>query len=138
MKILPHYKEDEGAKCSGSIQLTQNMGVLSEEDAETISNYMASCAVIDEWLSNIRDPISNRFSIPSKTWSDGVYAWDSSHIHYVKNYRARLPSEFVDHVRRRVEKGFDVRTLNKDVLRAELEQILLKLVNGDESHYAAY
>ena len=138
MKVLPHYIEDNGAKCSGSISLTQNMGVLSKDDAKTFSNYMESCAVIDEWLSNIEDPVSGQFTIPSRTWSDGEYVWDSSHIHYVKNYRVRLPGEFLDHINSRIEERFDVRTLDKTALRAEFEVILDKLNKGDESYYAVY
>ncbi|MBC3911561.1 hypothetical protein [Undibacterium umbellatum] len=138
MKILPRYIEDEGGKCTSSISLVDNLDVLSVEDAHAIANYMESCTVIDEWLSNIRDPITKQFSIPSKTWSDGVYVWDSSHIHYVKNYRVRLPGQFVDHVKYRVALGFDFKTLMKDALRAEFELILDKLLNGDESFYVTY
>jgi hypothetical protein len=58
MKILPRYREDEGAKCVSSISLFDNVEVLSVEDAQTISNSMESCTEIDEWLSNIRDPIA--------------------------------------------------------------------------------
>jgi hypothetical protein len=138
VKILPHFKEDDALKCSGSISLRQNMGALSEEDAQEISRYMESCVVIDEWLSNIRDPITDRVTVPSKTWSDGEYVWDSSHIHYVKNYRARVPSEFVDHVKRRMAMGFDVKALDRVALRAEFEPILKRVVKGDESYYASY
>ncbi len=138
MRVLPHYKEDEGAKCSSSISLAQNLDFLSQEDAQIISAYMESCVVIDEWLSNIKDPISGRLEIPSRTWSDGGYVWDSSHIHYVKRYRVRLPDEFVEHVKNRVKMKFDAKILNKAELHAEFEGILGKLVAGDESFYAKY
>lgn len=137
MKVLPYYIEDEGAKCSSSISLMQSMNVLSEDDSLNISAYMESCVVIDEWLSNIKDPITGRFDVPSKTWSDGEYIWDSSHIHYVRRYRARLPDEFVRHVKNRIEMNFDVKSLNKDTLRSEFENILEKLVSGDESFYVS-
>ncbi|NHZ95808.1 hypothetical protein [Massilia sp. CCM 8734] len=138
MKILPHYKEDEGAKCSHSISLRDNMGVLSKEEAKTVAAYMESCTVIGEWLSNVKDPMTNEMSIPSRTWSDGVYVWDSSHIHHVKKYRARLPADFLAHVRMRLDIGFDTETLVKDALRTEFELMLNSLANGDASCYASY
>jgi hypothetical protein len=138
MKILPHFTEDDALKCSGSISLRHNMGALSEEDAQEISRYMESCAVINKWLSNIRDPITGRLTVPSKTWSDGEYVWDSSHIHYVKNYRVRVPTEFVDHVKRRVAMGFDVKALDQVALCEEFEVILKNVVKGDESYWASY
>lgn len=133
MKMLPFYKEDHGAQCSASISLRQNMNVLTAEDARMIFAYMESCAVVMQFLSNLRDPITGRFSIPANTWSDGAYIWASNHSHYVKDYRVRLPEDFVDHVRKRVETGFDVKTLNKDTLRPEVESILEKLIHKDES-----
>jgi len=138
MKILPNYEEDEGAKCSSSISLRQNVGVLRVEDAQSISGYMESCTVIDQWLSNIRDPMTNQLSIPSKTWSDGVYVWDSSHIEYVKKYRVRLPEEFVEHVKLRLQTQFNVAALVKAELRAEFELTLNRLLNGDESVHASF
>lgn len=138
MKVLPYYKEDEGIKCSSSISLMENLNFLSIEDAQIISAYMESCVVIDEWLSNIKDPISGRLDIPSKTWSDGKFAWDSSHIYYVRKYRARLPNVFVEHVKSQVSKMFDVNTLNKPELREEFEKALKKIIEGDDSPYAVY
>lgn len=138
MKLLPRFKEDEGIKCSSSISLTENLNFLTPEDAERISAYMESCVVIDEWLSSIKNPINGRLEIPSKTWSDGEYAWDSSHIHYVKNYRARLPNEFFEHVKKRLEIGFEGASLSRVALREEFEGMLDKLLAGDESVYARY
>ncbi|MES9906172.1 MAG: hypothetical protein ABW168_26270 [Sedimenticola sp.] len=134
MKLLPYYLEDEGAKFSGAISLAQNSEVLSDDEALLISNYMSSCVVIDEWLSNVKDALTNKLEVPSKTWSDGVYVWDSLHIHYVKKYRARLPLEFVGHVKKQVAAGFDPKMLNIDDLSSEFEEILKK-VQGDESYY---
>ncbi|WP_284196097.1 hypothetical protein [Chitinimonas prasina] len=138
MKVLPYYKEDEGAKCPSSISLVENLNFLSTEDAQVISAYMESCVVIDEWLSNIKDPISGRLDIPSKTWSDGQFVWDSSHIHYVRKYRVRLPSVFVEHVKNQVSKKFDVNALIKSKLREGFEAALKKTIAGDDSPYAAY
>jgi hypothetical protein len=134
MKLLPYYLEDEGAKFSGAISLAQNTEVLSEDEALLISDYMSSCVVIDEWLSNVKDALTNKLEVPSKTWCDGVYVWDSLHIHYVKKYRARLPLEFVVHVKKQIDAGFDPQKLNKDDLRNKFEEILEK-VQGDESYY---
>ncbi|WP_267691726.1 hypothetical protein [Massilia antarctica] len=114
------------------------MGVLSNAEAEALATYMESGTVINEWLSNIKDPITNGLSIPSKTWSDGVYVWDSSHIHYVKKYGARLPADFLAHVRKRLDMGFDTKTLTREALCAEVERMLEQLANGEESCYASY
>ena len=67
-----------------------------------------------------------------------MYAWDSTHIHYVKNYRVRLPEDFILHVKKMIEQGFDTNTLNKEELRAEFELILEKIIAGDESFYVTY
>jgi len=75
MKVLPYFEEDEGAKSFYSINLKNNLEVLSKEEVKVISRYMESCVVIDEWLSNIKDPITGQYSIPSKTWCDGKYIW---------------------------------------------------------------
>jgi hypothetical protein len=133
MKILPNYKEGHLAQCSASISLQQNMNALTPEDAKIIFDYMESCVVIMQFLSNVQDPISGRFSIPSRTWSDGVYIWESNHSHYVRDYRVRLPKDFVDHVKKRVATGFDVKSLNRDALRPEVESTLEKLLRKDES-----
>jgi hypothetical protein len=138
VKVLPYYLEDEGIKCSYSIGLKENTATMSEIDAKAVSEYMESCVVIDEWLSNIKDPISGQLSIPSKTWSDGDYVWDSSHIHYLKNYRVRLPEEFVRHVKSKLQNGFDFNIPTKEVLHAEFELILGRLAEGDESFYAKF
>ncbi len=73
MKILPYYIEDSGAKFSGAISLIKNIESISEEDVLLVVNYMNSCIVIDEWLSNTKDLIANNLVIPSITWSDGNY-----------------------------------------------------------------
>lgn len=73
MKILPYYIEDSGTKFSGAISLIKNIESISEEDALLVVNYMNSCIVIDEWLSNTKDLIANNLVIPSRTWSDGNY-----------------------------------------------------------------
>lgn len=73
MKLLPYYLEDEGAKSSGSISLFENRDVLSEDEANLVSNYMSSCLVIDDWLSNVKDALTNKLEIPAKIWSDGEY-----------------------------------------------------------------
>lgn len=114
------------------------MEVLSETDSRLLSHYMSSCVVIDEWLSNIKDPVINRLTISSKTWSDGMYVWDSTHIHYVRIYRARLPEDFIWHVKNMIAQGFDVERLSKEKLRAEFELVLKKVVAGNESVYARY
>lgn len=135
MKLLPYYLEDDGAKFSGAISLVQNTERLSVEDALSISGYMSSCIVIDEWLSNVKDALTNKLVVPSKTWSDGIYVWDSSHIHYVKEYRARLPLEFIAHVSKQIETEFDPKKLSKDDLNVKYEEIIKKIAEGDESYY---
>jgi hypothetical protein len=135
MKLLPYYLEDEGAKFSGAISLAQNTEMLSEEDAHLISGYMNSCIVIDEWLSNVKDALTNKLNVPSKTWCDGTYVWDSLHIHYVEKYRVRLPLEFIAHVKKSIAAGFDPNILNKNDLSSKFEDILEKVAEGDESYY---
>ncbi len=137
MKILPYYKEEDGAKFSKAISLLENIEAVSKENSITISEYMSSCIVIDDWLSNIKDVLTNKFVIPSKSFSDGVYVWDASHIHYLRNYRARLPKEFISHVKKQIKNGFDPRLLNKAVLSTEFEEMLENMANGDESYYDA-
>ncbi len=135
MKILPYYLEDEGAKFSGSISLAENLNILNKKEALLVANYMSSCVVIDEWLSNVKDVLTNELVIPSKTWSDGEYVWDSSHIYYVQQYRARLPSAFLAHVQKQIDAKFDTKGLNKSHLYSEFEEVLEKILQGDESYY---
>lgn len=137
MKILPYYKEENRAKFSKAISLRENMEVVNEEDSILMSKYMDSCIVIDEWLSNARDVLTNNFVIPSKSFSDGTYVWDSSHIHYLRQYRARLPKEFISHVKKQIKNGFDPISLNKDMLSVKFEEMLKNMANGDESYYDA-
>lgn len=138
MKVLPHFKEDEGAKSPSSISLVENLNYLSPGDARIISAYMESCVIINEWLSNIKDPISGNLEIPSKTWSDGLFVWDSSHIHYVKKYRVRLPGVFVDHVKSQLSKKFSAKALKDSELCAEFDEILRRINAGDDSFYVEY
>ncbi len=135
MKLLPRYLEENGTKFPGSISLAENLNVLNKREALLVAGYMSSCVVIDEWLSNIKDALTNEHVIPSKTWSDGKYAWHSSHIHYVKQYRARLPLEFLAHVQKQIDTKFDAKELNKSHLYSEFEEVLNKVLQGDESYY---
>jgi hypothetical protein len=135
MKFIPRYLEEKKAKFSGAISLKLNMNALDENEAKIISDYMESCIVIDQWLSNIHDVITNRFVIPNTTWSDGVYIWHSSHIHYVRTYRARLPIDFVVHVKKQLAIGFSKEKLSSEELHAEYEGLLDKLMAGDESMF---
>lgn len=130
--------EESAAKFQGSLWLGECLDYFNAEEAALLSGYMESCMVIEAWLSNIEDVMTKKFTIPAKTWSDGLYAWDSSHIHYLKNYRARLPNEFVEHVRKQIESGFDSKSLVKASLHAEYQRVLRKIVDGDESFYAKY
>lgn len=138
MKLLPFYLEEPAAKFQGAVMLSENVDYFSAEESELLSGYMESCVVIEAWLSNVDDVLTKKFTIPAKTWSDGVYAWDSSHIHYLKNYRARLPDEFVEHVHRQLDAGFDPKNLVKASLHAEYQKTLQKIVGGDTSFYAKY
>jgi len=135
MKLLPYYQEQEGAKYSGAVKLSQNREYLNEKDAQLMVEYMSDGVVIDEWLSNVRDVLTNKPVIPSKTYSDGVYVWDASHIHYVKAYRARLPRDFVTHVKKQIASGIAPTWLNKLELSEQFQAILQKLAAGDESYY---
>ena len=135
MKLLPYYLEDEGAKYSGSISLAENKNFLSELDAELLCEYMSSGVVIDEWLSNVKDALTGVLEVPSKTWSDGVYVWDSLHIHYVRRYRAKLPKEFIEYVRSCVRSGKRAEGLDKDKLLNDFDKVLRDLASVDESYY---
>jgi hypothetical protein len=99
---------------------------------------MNSCVVIDEWLSNVIDPISKKHVIPSKSWSDGSYIWDGSHVYFVKEYRARLPANFINHVKRQLERNFDPKSLNKEELIKEFQCLLQRFSDGDESIFENY
>jgi hypothetical protein len=139
MKLLPFYLEEPAAKYRCAVRLSESIEYFSVEEAALLSGYMESCIVIESWISNVDDVLTKKFMIPAKTWSDGVYAWDSSHIYYLKSYRARLPNEFVEHVRRQIETGFDPKkNLVKAKLHAEYQNTLQKIVDGNDSLYANY
>lgn len=133
MKLLPYFLEDEGARFSGAISLASNTDVLAEEEAIRIANYMESCLVIDDWLSNVADALTNKLEVPAKMWSDGTYVWDSRHSHYVRRYAARLPEDFVNHVKSQLASGFDPASLNSAELSAKFELLLEKVAEGDET-----
>lgn len=135
MKVLPYYLEDPGFNCSGSISLVQNANVLSKKDATLIANYMSSGIVVDAWLSCIPDPLNRHHAFPSETRSDGTYMWDGSHIYYVREYKARLPLDFIAHVTKQIATHFDPKSLDKEFLISEYNAIFEKLVKGDESFY---
>lgn len=137
MKLLPLFKEETTAGYSRAISLVGNTGYFSAEDAERISGYMESCVVIESWLSNIRDVVSKEYCIPAKTWSDGAFAWDSSHIHYLKIYRARLPDEFVNHVRLQISLGPKAKE-EKEILHSRYQDTIRKLMDGNEDFFAGY
>lgn len=135
MKLLPHYLEERALKPKNAISIIENSDFLSPEEAILISKYMRSCLVIDEWLSPNQDPLDSDRWIPESTWSDGVYVWHESHIHYIEQRRVRLPKEFYNHVKARIEHGFDAATLNKSSVTREYKKISDLQVGGDESVY---
>jgi len=136
MKILPNYIEKKGLKPDAAISLKKNMNILSEEEAQVIADYMVSCLVIDEWLSPNQDPIDGSKWIPTRTWSDGIYFWKEDHIHFVREYRARLPRAFIEHVKLQIYSEFDASLLDKNALyRAYTEALESKMENNNDDFY---
>ncbi|TQV74917.1 hypothetical protein FLL45_08125 [Aliikangiella marina] len=133
MKMLPPYLEENNPIFENSISLSENINVLAENEAIEIANYMESCLVIDSWLSNIADVLTKEHSIQSKVWSDGEYFWNSSHIHYIKMYRARIPEDFRVHVKKRIEDRFDFESLDKENLITSFHHLLSKVAEGQQS-----
>jgi len=135
MKLLPHYKEEKALKPNSAISIIENSNVLSPEDAMSISSYMRSCVIVDEWLSPNPDPLNENKLIAENTWSDGVYVWHESHIYYIEQYRVRLPQNFYSHVNKQLEGGFDPTALDKNDLQEKFEKIADLQVEGNESVY---
>lgn len=135
MKLLPHYLEERALKPNSAISIVDNSNVLPLEESIAISKYMRSCLVIDEWLSPNQDPLDKSKWIPESTWSDGKYVWHEAHIHFIEQYRVRVPQDFYVHVKQQIEQGFDAATLDKSALQEEYKKISGLQVKRDESVY---
>ncbi|SHO57666.1 hypothetical protein [Vibrio quintilis] len=135
MKVLPYYKEETKRQCSAAISLVDNINVLSKKESAIVTNYMSSCLIIDQWLSNGMDILTREYVIPTQLWSDGIYVWNESHIYYVRKYRAKLPSAFISHIYEQVDIGYDPKGLNIGNLITKYENISKKISEGDESFY---
>ena len=101
MKLVPPFKEQLSADYKSDFRnLSDNMNAISDSDVDIIVNYLNSCVMVDEWLSAIPDPINKSVKIPNRSWTDGTYYWDEMLIHFVRHYKARLPRDFIAHIKR--------------------------------------
>lgn len=98
LKFLAVYRErftDTNISSQPSIENYKDL--LTNEFVGEILKYLESDDYLQlEFVSHTQDTYSGD-SIPFFIYSDGVYVWDTTLIHWVKKYRIQLPREFLEH-----------------------------------------
>ena len=111
--------------------------VLSKPSIENHKNVLTDALALDilkyleledhlqlQFVSPTTDPYSGD-SIPFETYSDGVYVWDSTLIHWVKKYKIQLPMVFLEHFNH--FKGKNPKNIKYNVdLNRKMEPIFLE------------
>ena len=111
------------------------MNVLTQVEADDISNYMMRCTIITEWLSPVRDPLNKEIWVNNTQYSDGVYFWSELHSHVIKTYRISLPEEFKAHVNKQIASGQDFSNLDSKILLEKEKMIFDELIKGQDEGY---
>ncbi len=94
--------------------IEDNMYVLSVPLAEEVVRYLEDEKYkLLDFVSPTTDPYNESDWIGLATYSDGVYAWDSITVHWVRKYRVRLPDEFLKHVEAVKDRPFDSSLLDQ-------------------------
>ncbi|MES0864374.1 hypothetical protein ABLN87_18640 [Ruegeria sp. SCPT10] len=95
--------------------LQDHVGVLSNDEASKISNYMDFFTDSGGWLSYPVDPLNESRTIEQDGGEDDKYRW-SGLLHYlVREYQVDPPLEFRAHVRERLASGQDLQALASDL-----------------------
>lgn len=100
IKRLPnlYFIENGVEKPFWAEHIERHINKLTLSEAAEISKYMESAPLIVAWMGSIEDPFDSTKNVGTGEYSDGVYAWEDLDIHYVKNYKVRMPKEFMEHI----------------------------------------
>ena len=98
LKYLMVYREMfRYKKVLSKPSIENHKDVLTDDLALDILKYLELDDHLQhQFVSPTTDPYSGD-SIPFETYSDGVYVWDSTLIHWVKKYKIQLPMIFLEH-----------------------------------------
>lgn len=123
LQYLVLYKERLVTEEADKVEsVFDNMNVLSEKDSAFIHEYMSQGLVLVEFVSPTLDPISEKFDTSNIVLTDGNYVWDGILMKWIKNYKVRLPQEFLNWAREiGIETDYTL-SLNKNELLSAFKQ----------------
>lgn len=130
LKFLAVYRERfTNTNISSQPSIENYKDALTNEFVCEILKYLESDGFLQlEFVSQTQDTYSGD-SIPFFIYSDGVYVWDTTLIHWVQKYRIQLPRVFLEHFS--IYKGIIAKELKYNVdIRKKQEMIFL-----EKSHY---
>ncbi len=78
--------------------IESNKNFLDEDLTIEVLNYLKSGLELVVFVSPWNDPYDKNTSYPYGIYTDGLYIWDSTIIHWVEKYQIRLPKEFISHI----------------------------------------
>ncbi|MEB3046829.1 hypothetical protein [Rhizobium mulingense] len=77
--------------------IKDNTNVIPASLAKEVQTYLSRGLVLIEFISPTPDPYCPTDLVRNVVFSDGVYFWDGILLHWVENYRVRMPEEFMAH-----------------------------------------
>jgi len=98
LKYLAVYREKFlNKEVLSKPSIENHKDVLTDDLALDILKYLELDDHLQlQFVSHTIDPYTGD-SIPFATYSDGVYVWDTTLIHWVKKYKIQLPIVFLEH-----------------------------------------
>ncbi len=97
-----------------------NMNVLSDSAAKKAYSYMDNGINLITFVSPTIEPLNNE-RVGHFIYTDGTYLWDRILMHWIKNYKAKLPSYFLDVVDNAKVASIDADALLKSTSTAEIK-----------------
>lgn len=120
LKQLILYRErDYGNGNRDAERVGENLFATDPQTSKRICEYMKNAKVLIEFISPTPDPYNPEVLVRNVIYSDGYYVWDGIVLHWVENYRVRLPNEFLEHVELRC--GQDIADIDEDALLEEVK-----------------
>ena len=98
LKGFGGFREMRIDKSPNFPSIRDHINKLSKVEAVAVHSYLTNAPELFEWLSPVRDPLDSDLMIPSVTYSDGVFVWDSMLAHFVITYQIDLPEVFLDFI----------------------------------------
>lgn len=100
LKSLLLYREKTGHAAADVASIEDHLYELSLRQSNDLTHYLKSGLLLQDSQRRIADSYDPADSIGCNVYTDDVYCWDDTIIHWVHKYRAGLPPAFMAHFKK--------------------------------------